>query len=283
MIIKRFILSLVIVFLSACQTAKVSQREYLGHNHSYKHANDSAPQTDYGRLNNVKDAVPRYEVKSKYGNPRSYSVKNKTYQVLDNNKDFTQHGTASWYGKKFHGFKTSNGETYDMYAMSAAHKTLPLPSYVEVKNIENGRTTIVRVNDRGPFHGDHRIIDLSYAAAHKLGVISKGTAKVEISAIDRRTLQLTNNDVAISPTEQPKVAQQRITAPSYIQVGAFSNIDNAKALAEKVRLITSTQVRIIPHNSIHKVQLGPLPSNTRIQTIQNTLIENNIEPGIITS
>lgn len=132
---------------------------------------------------NVKDAVPRVEPRSKYGNPRSYVVFGKRYHTRDSSKGFVERGLASWYGKKFHGRKTSSGERYNMYAMTAAHKSLPLPTYVKVTNLDNGRSTVVRVNDRGPFHGG-RVIDLSYAAATKLGVVRHGTARVEVRAID---------------------------------------------------------------------------------------------------
>ena len=131
----------------------------------------------------VPAAVPRKEPLSKYGNPTSYVVFGKRYYTLKTASGFNERGIASWYGKKFHGRKTSSGEVYDMYKMTAAHKHLPLPTYVKVKNLENGKTITVRVNDRGPFH-DNRIIDLSYAAATKLGILGKGTASVEIWAVD---------------------------------------------------------------------------------------------------
>ena len=131
----------------------------------------------------VPDAVPRAEPLSKYGNPESYTVYGKTYNVMPSSLGYREIGYASWYGRKFHGRRTSSGEIYDMYAMTAAHRTLPLPTYVRVRNLDNGREAIVRVNDRGPFHSD-RIIDLSYAAATKLGLVEAGTAKVEVEAID---------------------------------------------------------------------------------------------------
>ncbi|MCU4675441.1 septal ring lytic transglycosylase RlpA family protein [Catenovulum sp. 2E275] len=127
------------------------------------------------------DPTPIYEVPSRGGN-KDYQVLGKHYKVLKTSEGFSEEGVASWYGKKFHGHLTSNGETYDMFAMSAAHKTLPLPTYVKVTNLANNKQAIVRVNDRGPFH-DGRIIDLSYAAAFKLGVTKSGTAKVKIEAL----------------------------------------------------------------------------------------------------
>jgi peptidoglycan lytic transglycosylase len=131
----------------------------------------------------IPDAVPRAEPLSRSGNPDSYAVRGKRYFTLKTSEGHVERGLASWYGRQFHGRKTSSGERYDMYAMTAAHKTLPLPTYVRVTNMENGRTAVVKVNDRGPFHGP-RVIDLSYSAAKKLGVIEKGTAMVEVRAID---------------------------------------------------------------------------------------------------
>ena len=145
---------------------------------------DSAP-TRYVDHTRVANAVPKVEPRSKYGNPDSYVVRGKQYTVRKTAVGFSQRGIASWYGTKFHGHRTSSGEPYNMYAMTAAHKTLPIPSYVEVTNLDNRRKIVVRVNDRGPFH-DGRIIDLSYVAAKKLGITATGTGQVEIRAIDPR-------------------------------------------------------------------------------------------------
>ncbi len=140
---------------------------------------------DYRRLDPgaIPDAVPRVEPRSKYGNMASYSVLGKVYRTKQDSHGHVEHGLASWYGKQFNGHRTSSGERYDMYGMTAAHKSLPLPSYARVTNLENGRSAIVRINDRGPFHST-RVIDLSYAAATKIGVFPKGTATVEIRGID---------------------------------------------------------------------------------------------------
>ena len=145
---------------------------------------DSAPKRRLD-ASKITDAVPRVEAKSARGNHSPYTVFGQQYRVWPSVEGYRQRGEASWYGVKFHGRLTSSGERYDMYKMTAAHKHLPLPSYVEVKNLDNGRRTIVRVNDRGPFHGG-RIIDLSYAAATKLGMLKKGTARVEVVALDPR-------------------------------------------------------------------------------------------------
>jgi rare lipoprotein A len=142
-----------------------------------------APEEIPPDLASIPDAVPKAEPKSETGNPDSYVVYGERYRVLDAAHGFKQRGYASWYGRKFQGQRTSSGEHYDMFKMTAAHKTLPIPCYVRVTNLDNGRQVVVRVNDRGPFHSQ-RIIDLSYAAAAKLGMLGKGSAPVEIQVLD---------------------------------------------------------------------------------------------------
>ncbi|WP_319781935.1 septal ring lytic transglycosylase RlpA family protein [Oceanisphaera sp. IT1-181] len=139
------------------------------------------PPEDAPKLDHVKDAVPRYEPYTRGGN-KNYNVWGQDYEVWQDVQNYRDEGLASWYGAKFHGFNTSNGEVYDMYTMTAAHKNLPLPSFVRVTNKENGKQVVVRVNDRGPFH-EGRVIDLSYAAAYKLGMLATGTASVKVELI----------------------------------------------------------------------------------------------------
>ena len=153
---------------------------------------DSAPSSQIPQSKLPTDAVPRIEPLSKYGNPVSYEVFGKRYYTMKSSQDFVQRGIASWYGKKFHGRRTSSGEKYNMYAMTAAHKELPLPTYVQVTNLKNGKKIVVRVNDRGPFH-DNRVIDLSYSAATKLDIVSQGTGLVEVRALDPRNYHADNN------------------------------------------------------------------------------------------
>jgi len=213
---------------------------------------DGAPQ-GYPDLSHTPDAVPRVEAYNR-GNMRSYTVLGQTYRPMKNSHGFAQQGIASWYGSKFHGNKTANGEHYDMYAMTAAHRRLPLPSYVQVRNLENGRTTVVRVNDRGPFH-ENRIIDLSYAAASKLGMLGKGTALVEIRAIDPRHPQEVKRQ-----TPKPLGHDPRI----FIQVGAFGDQGNARRLADRLSTQLRRNIRIKTADSsvgqVHRVQIGPLAS-----------------------
>jgi rare lipoprotein A len=136
-------------------------------------------------LEDIPDVVPRAEPPSASGNMLEYEQSGGWYRVLDTSRGYDETGVASWYGRQFHGRRTSSGEPFDMYAVSAAHRTLPLPSYVHVTNLDNGRSIIVRVNDRGPFHEtDRRIIDLSYAAAVKIGMTGSGTANVRVRAME---------------------------------------------------------------------------------------------------
>lgn len=205
-------------------------------------------------VSSVPNAVPRDEPKSKYGNPAHYDVLGKRYYTLNSSKGYHEKGIASWYGKKFHGRRTSSGETYDMYAMTAAHKTLPLPTYVEVTNLANGRKIIVKVNDRGPFH-DNRLIDLSYTAAKKLGIISKGTGTVEIRVITK------NNNYSVSAAPVTTVAKKGYVG-LYLQVGAFSTPALAQQLKTKLQRQIGDAILIVPlekpEGNLYRVRVGPL-------------------------
>ena len=222
-------------------------------------------------LASIPDAVPRVEPKSRYGNRSGYEVFGRRYHVLDSAKGFRERGVASWYGSKFHGRRTSSGETYDMYQMTAAHKHLPLPTYVEVTNLENGRRVVVKVNDRGPFH-QNRVIDLSYVAAAKLGIVGRGTGLVEIRAIDPRQPTLAGS--------APTVLDHK--PGLFIQAGAFGNRDNAMRMKSRLRNQLDQPVRIatVSHNGqqLYRVQVGPLLSidladNVSLR-LQNLGIEN---------
>lgn len=223
------------------------------------------------------EPVPRPEPPSKYGNPESYEVFGKRYFTLKSAKGFVERGIASWYGSKFHGRRTSSGEIYDMYRMTAAHKQLPLPTWVEVRNLENGRSATLRVNDRGPFH-ENRIIDLSYAAALKLGMADAGTAFVEVRALEAGPAAA----VAPRPASEPEVAATTAPAPAparpatstaraeaapaelYLQVGAFGERANAERLAERIGRIAPGNVRIgetrRDDRVLYRVQVGPVAS-----------------------
>lgn len=229
----------------------------------YSQAHDSAPDAplDPVRFQTVE---PRVEPKSRYGNPASYVVRGKRYYTLKSSRNYKERGVASWYGTKFHGHRTSSGETYDMYRMSAAHKTLPLPTYARVTNLRNGRSVIVKINDRGPFH-DNRLIDLSYAAATKLDILGEGTGMVEVEAIDAAAHQKARRRAA-ELASQPKVAaaQKPATEPElYLQLGAFTQKANAERLRTRLADIELPgPVSIIEGYSrqkrVYRVRVGPL-------------------------
>ena len=259
---------------------------------------DSAPNV-HVNVDAIPNPVPRYEPPSRYGNPDSYRVLGKRYTTLKSNKGFVERGIASWYGTKFHGRRTSSGETYNMYAMTAAHKNLPLPTYVEVTNLDNDRRIIVKVNDRGPFH-EGRIIDLSYAAAIKLGINKTGTGRVEIRAIDPAMPMAHRNERTV-----PAVAPQPIaaatttsatpesitqttvaTAPNlYLQVGAFSSRSNAETLRSRLTDVAGSPIHIFaadnPSQQVYRVRIGPLSNNLAAQQLATRLISQGINNASI--
>ncbi|MGJ8522137.1 Endolytic peptidoglycan transglycosylase RlpA [Carnimonas sp. R-84981] len=242
-----------------------------------RYANDTdAYPSEKRDLSEVKDAVPRVEPRSKGGNGPTYEVSGQTYRVMDNASGYNEVGLASFYGTKFDGYATSNGERYDMYGMSAAHKTLPLPTYVRVTNLANGRHVIVRVNDRGPFHSD-RILDLSYAAAYKLGYLNQGTARVRVEAIDPR--QWNADDEASEPAEAVSSGasagpQQVPTAGSgntYLQVAAVGNASSAEQLRQTLADKLGVNGRVVPFNGIYRVQAGPWDSPADVEDARRQL------------
>ncbi len=217
-----------------------------------------------GKKVQTKPWKPYSENLSKYGNHSPYRVNGRKYHVNNNPVGFTEKGQASWYGKKFHGRKTSNQEIFDMYKLTAAHKILPLPSYVEVTNLDNGKQVIVRVNDRGPFVGD-RIIDLSYGAAKALDFVNQGIANVKIEVIKAP------KNLQASPIKQ---------GLTYIQLGAFSDNNTAYNLAKKVTelLGIETFVTILKTQSglLHRVRIGPFNSENKIQQLINQISQKGI-------
>ncbi|QJI31208.1 septal ring lytic transglycosylase RlpA family protein [Pseudomonas sp. ADAK18] len=276
---------------------------------------DGAPWWDVD-VSRIPDATPTLHTGAYKANP--YTVLGKTYFPLQESKTYVQSGTASWYGTKFHGQNTANGEVYDLYGMSAAHKTLPLPSYVKVTNLDNNRTVILRVNDRGPFYSD-RIIDLSYAAAKKLGYAETGTARVKVEGIDPQQYWAQRGKPAPlmlnePQTPQPQIAQagkveqwtpppQQHAAPvvavpqaapgnaaggQYLQVGAFANPDAAELLRSKLSGMVSAPVFIssIVRNqqTLHRVRLGPIGSPGEIQQVQNSVRLANLgQPSVVSA
>jgi rare lipoprotein A len=268
-------MSALAALLVACSTGERSTSRY-------SQAQDSAPYQAVD-VSTVKDAVPRIEPKSRYGNPSSYVVRGKRYHTLASGKGYRKRGIASWYGTKFHGHRTSSGEPYDMYSMSAAHKTLPLPTYARVSNLHNGRSVIVKINDRGPFH-ENRVIDLSYAAASRLGILGKGTGLVEVEAIDP-LIHAANKPVRSVPASQPKISRRAATmtnqAQLYLQLGAFSSRSNAERLQSR---LSSTELpgelriteTVSDQKPVFRVRIGPLTNVETADRLTRMLADQGI-------
>jgi len=226
-------------------------------------------------LASIPDPVPRPEPRSRYGNPEKYEVFGKTYRVQRSARGHVERGLASWYGPGFHAERTSSGEPYDMYAMTAAHKTLPIPVYVRVTNLRNGRAVTVRVNERGPFVGD-RIIDLSYSAAYKLDMLREGTAPVEIRVIEPGEELPDSRSAGLAERVLERIVPAAIAAPAatnslesgigvsshFLQAGSFSQRANADSMvgrlaAAGIRNALIREVRI-GERSVFRVQVGPV-------------------------
>ncbi|MFL0798061.1 MAG: septal ring lytic transglycosylase RlpA family protein [Cellvibrionaceae bacterium] len=243
-------------------------------------------------VSHIPDAVPRVEPRSPGGNKSPYTVLGKTYHVMPDSKGYVQKGTASWYGQKFHGRRTSNGEIYNMYGMTAAHKSLPIPTYVQVTNLSNGRQVVVRVNDRGPFHGD-RLIDLSYSAAKKLGFANKGTAKVKLVVIDPSKPYVANKSqnsnvqiqiqAGATKPAQPKLFE--LPDNTYLQAGAFSSRERAEEYRKQLLALTEFPVDVSPlarnRKTLFRVKVGPIVDNFKLQALRSLLKQKNLSEGHI--
>jgi rare lipoprotein A len=227
----------------------------LSQSERYRQRDDSTPDIAHVDFGKIPEPVPTAEPRSRYGNKSPYRVDGETYHVLPTAAGYDERGIASYYGSKFNGYKTSDFETYDMYKYSAASKVLPLPSFARVTNLENGKSVIVRVNDRGPFV-PNRIIDLSLAAAVRIGIWQKGTGLVEVQGIDPAHPQAEPPPVAAVTTRtggRPRL---------YVQVGAFADAGNAERLAARLRGLNLGTVRVVAANvgghTLQRVQIGPL-------------------------
>ncbi len=255
--------ALIALALSGCGT--LGTGNYLDGDGAPEHPVDVA---------SIPNAVPKVVPRSDYGNPSAYTVDGRTYHVLKDSHGYVKRGVASWYGTKFHNQRTSSGEDYNMYAMTAAHKTLPLPTFVQVTNLSNGTKVIVKVNDRGPFL-HNRLIDLSYTAAAKLGMLGTGTAPVEVRAIDPRHTHGSKREQAQHRTHAAKYAL-------YLQVGAFSDRHNAEQLRARLDYISADKVHITParlnnRQKIFRVRIGPLPDVDHADSLAHELSHHGIK------
>ena len=233
----------------------------------YADAHDSAPLRSI-TADEVVDAVPRPDPILAAGNKSPYRVNGVTYEVMENHSNYRERGIASWYGAKFNGHETSNGEIYDLYLASAAHKTLPIPSYVRVTNLDNGKSVVVRVNDRGPFHPE-RLIDLSYAGAVRLGYMENGTARVEVEVIE----------VAGVDDRRGAVAGDY----RYLQLGAFGAEAAALRLQAELEALLPAPVFISEVDSggevLYRVRVGPVQDNRQLFAMQQQLQDRGYGTG----
>lgn len=275
------IIVLLMVVVSACSTS--NQMIQIGS------PKDGRPAGSVD-VTKIPNALPTPVVRTRAGNAPEYTILGKTYRVLPTSDGYRRRGEASWYGTKFHGRRTANGEVYNMFAMTAAHTTLPIPSYVRVTHVANGRSIIVRINDRGPFH-NNRIIDLSYAAAKKLDVIATGVAMVDIvdvTPIDRNIVaQPPGTANAIKLTAEPTQAIPGAIALQnqkdfYIQLGAFQQYQSAITLSNKVASILPHAVNVVAgQDKLHRVFVGPVNSPQQLASIQDLLRQQGLSEGHI--
>lgn len=227
--------------------------------------------------------------KSRRGNPPVYRVFGETYKVMDSAEDFKEWGVASWYGKKFHGRETSSGEIYDMHLMTAAHKNLPLPTFVKVTRADSGKSVVVKVNDRGPFVGD-RIIDLSYAAASELGMVDSGKVEVYVEALSTHFvappglaepgLYSSEQQAALIASEPVGVAvQESVSSDVFIQVGAYSQAPNAERMLDRVQeaLDLPAGINHDRNRELHLVRIGPMADEYMLQDAVDSLSSVGID------
>ena len=268
--IKGIIFLLIALYLAGCQTNNVDNNNEDPVTDSKSkgayYLDDGPEEVIPENLSSIPNATPKKEPLNKFSN-RPYKVFGKTYYPMTSLKPYTATGYATWYGKKYHGNKTSIGEVYDMYKMTAAHKTLPLPCYVKVTNLKNDKTVIVRVNDRGPFVKD-RIIDLSYAAANRLEIIEKGSELVKVELIDL----------------DKKVKVSKINKQIYIQAGLFSDEKNANNLINKIKklgTVKNENIKKIKNEDQFQVLIGPFKNNQKAKIKKDELSENFFINGFI--
>ena len=221
----------------------------------------------------IRDVIPTPINRTMAGNRSPYTVNGRSYRVMASEEGFQETGLASWYGEKFHGHATSNGEIFDMYQVSAAHTRLPIPSFARVTNLENQRSIIVRVNDRGPFHNE-RIIDLSFAAAYKLGFADQGTALVHVESI------VPGQERILAAASRPAAPVMEVnSAPArYLQAGAFADLSSAQRLSDRLRNMTGRPVFIRsiqadgPNQQLHRVRIGPIVDSHELQRVTDLIV-----------
>ena len=264
---------LLLSWLTACETVPTKP-------------SDSAPVNPPPNLAALPDPVPHTEAPSKYGNKSPYEVFGKIYYVMPSPANYREYGTASWYGTKFHGQSTSSGEPYDMYQLTAAHRSLPIPSYVRITNLDNKKTAIVRVNDRGPFHSE-RLIDVSYAAAVKLGFADRGTARVMVEvvdgsdAVDTRVAKQEPSAPVSAPAPNAALfagvpPEPAVPSPGqiFLQAGAFRDAAGAQRLREDLVALVGENVSVqrAPDDKFYRVRIGPVALMSEATRLQELIV-----------
>ena len=273
------IISPILVAMMACSSAPAPEQTPESPNAGrYSISQDRAP-TRIIDLSSIPEVIPEPLNRTGAGNRSPYTVLGKSYEVMPTEEGYNERGVASWYVEKFHGHKTSNGEVFDMFLASAAHKSLPIPSFLRVTNLDNNRSIVVRVNDRGPFHGD-RVIDLSYAAAVKLGYADRGTARVQLESIVATGV---SRDRGVRGANSAGNATLRVSSADskYLQVGAFSDLSAAQEITSRVEEITSLPVFIRTVNTsknriLHRVRVGPISDPGQIQRVSESVVAANL-------
>lgn len=270
------------LLLGACSTTPTSKSETAptsgAPGSDRYHQQQDTPPHKRQDVSQQAEPTPKEEPQSRYGNPDSYTVWGKTYQVLPSAEGYLEEGKASWYGQKFHGFRTSSGETFDMYQFTAAHRTLPLPTYARVTNLDNGKKLVVRINDRGPFHDD-RIIDLSWAAAVRLGIEQAGIGNVRVEALtpdNRRDLPGGSVPTAVrAATDSPPPDTQL-----YLQSGAFSEENTARQQQRTLQKKLGMSSEIRQGDRFFRVWLGPYENDEQRRQARRAIEQAGLDPPL---
>ncbi|MFD1218322.1 septal ring lytic transglycosylase RlpA family protein [Microbulbifer celer] len=281
-----------LAMLGACSTAPLPKDSQTGNEKNdvpFDQLRDSGPDVPVDMLA-TPEVTPVREPIGVAGNKSPYVVAGVKYRVLQGAKGYKERGHASWYGTKFHGRKTANGEVYNMYAMSAAHKTLPLPSYAKVTNLDNGRSIIVRVNDRGPFVPG-RIIDLSYTAAQKLGYVDKGVARVEVVALDPDSLPSATETLAVEKDAAarqalPEDASFKLPPNTFLQVGAYSSSSQAEEIRKQLAAAFGYPVSVSPvkrsGKTLYRVRIGPIAQQRALAALRESVEQKSLgQPQVV--
>ena len=283
-----FLLILICLALTACGGSPAVKRTSSADSDTKKsngggyYGDDGPHENPPNNLDQIPDAVPKVEALYAYSS-KPYQALGKKYVPLSSAKGYKKRGVASWYGKFFHGKKTAIGETYDMYSMTAAHTILPLPSYAKVTNIENGRSVIVRINDRGPFKHE-REIDLSYAAAYKLRLIEKGSGMVEVEAIDPMQYTPRQHHTADATTRGDEAAG--LEPQHFVQAGAFGDENNAIALQNRIQGLAIeelTKINRMYNGGLYRLIVGPYQTKAQAEKIAQSILKQLNISTIITT